>query len=102
MTPSACLMGRSVESASSEIMDFLKFFLPFLAAIVAWFANEWRMRGWEEHQRKEDRYQELITSLKGFYVSSWTQEESKAHKNHFIDQLNLCWMYCPDDVIHKI
>ena len=82
-------------------MDYLKFFIPLVGAVLAWVANEWRKRGWEEYQRKEDRYQELIKSLKGFYLTSWSPEESKAHKNHFIDQLNLCWMYCPDDVIRK-
>lgn len=82
-------------------MDFLKIFIPLIGAIVAWFANERRKRMWEEYKRREDRYQELILSLKGFYLSSWSQEESKKHKNHFIDQLNLCWMYCPDDVIKK-
>lgn len=82
-------------------MDFMKFFIPLLGAVIAWFANEWRKRGWEEYQRKEDQYQELINSLKGFYISSWNPEESKIHKNNFIDQLNLCWMYCPDDVIRK-
>lgn len=82
-------------------MDFLKIFIPLVGAVVAWFANERRKRMWEEYKRKEDRYQELIMSLKGFYLSSWTPEESKEHKNHFIDQLNLCWMYCPDDVIKK-
>lgn len=84
------------------MIEFLKFFLPLAGAVVAWFVNERRKRYWEEYQRKEDRYQELIKSLKGFYVSSWTADESKHLKNHFIDQLNLCWMYCPDDVIRKV
>ncbi|MCE3026606.1 hypothetical protein [Salinicola sp. DM10] len=82
-------------------MDYLKILIPLIAAATAWFANEWRKRRWEEYHRKEDRYQELIKSLKGFYASSWSQEESKVLKNQFIDQLNLCWMYCPDEVIQK-
>lgn len=82
-------------------MDYLKILIPLAAAAIAWFANEWRKRRWEEYQRKEDRYQELIKSLKGFYLSSVSAEDSKLLKNQFIDQLNLCWMYCPDDVIQK-
>lgn len=82
-------------------MEYLKIFVPLFVAAAAWIANEWRKRRWEEYQRKEDRYQELIKALKGFYVSSWSKEESKLLKNQFIDQLNLCWMYCPDEVIHK-
>ena len=82
-------------------MEFLKFFVPLIGAVFAWFANERLKRSWEQYQRKEDRYQELIKSLKGFHASTWSPEERKVHKNHFIDQLNLCWMYCPDDVILK-
>lgn len=82
-------------------MDYLKIIIPLLGAVIAWFANEWRKRRWEEYQRKEDRYQELIKALRGFHVSTVSAEESKALKNNFIDQLNLCWMYCPDEVIYK-
>jgi Pyruvate/2-oxoacid:ferredoxin oxidoreductase delta subunit len=82
-------------------MDYLKIFIPFSGAVIAWFANEWRKRSWEEYQRKEDRYQELIKSLKGFHTSSWSSDKSKEYKINFIDQLNLCWMYCPDEVIKK-
>ena len=82
-------------------MDYLKLIIPVLVALIAWLGNEWRKRQWEEYQRKEARYQELIMALKGFYLSSWNQDESKIMKNHFIDQLNLCWLYCPDEVILK-
>ncbi len=82
-------------------MDYLKVFLPIAVAVIAWFANERRKQQWEEYQRKEDRYQELIKSIKGFYLIGRGQEESKIMKNNFIDQLNLCWMYCPDEVIIK-
>ena len=83
-------------------IDYLKIFLPLTIAAIVWIANEWRKRGWEEYKRKEDRYQELLKSLKGFYLTTWLPDESKELKNHFIDQINLCWMYCPDDVIRKI
>ncbi|WP_157600157.1 hypothetical protein [Saccharospirillum impatiens] len=83
------------------MVDYLKIIIPLLVATIAWFANEWRKRRWEEYQRKEDRYQELIKSLRGFHLSTVSAEESKALKNKFIDQLNLCWMNCPDEVIYK-
>ena len=82
-------------------MDYLKLLIPLVVALLAWLGNEWRKRQWEEYKRKEERYQELIKALKGFHLSSWSPDESKTMKNHFIDQINLCWMYCPDEVILK-
>lgn len=79
-------------------IDFWKFTLPLLGAVAAWYINERRKRAWEEYERKEQNYQELIKSLKGFYASH-SQSERKTLKNQFIDQLNLCWLYSPDVVI---
>jgi len=80
--------------------DFLKIFIPLVGAIMAWFANEWRKRVWEEYQRKEEKYQVLLRSLKGFYTSA-SPEEAKGLKQAFLEQLDLCWLYCPDEVIKK-
>jgi len=86
----------------SELLsaDFLKIFIPLVGAIVAWFANEWRKRRWEEYQRREGKYQALFKSLKGFYTSA-SPEEAKLLKQGFLEQLDLCWLYCPDEVIKK-
>jgi hypothetical protein len=83
---------------TSEQLDFLKFFIPLASAVIAWFVNERRKRAWEEYERKESNYKELILALKGFYESS-SDLERKELKNKFIDQLNLCWLYSPDNVI---
>ena len=80
--------------------DFLKIFIPFIGAIIAWCANEWRKRLWEEYRRKEEKYQLLLKSLKGFYTSA-SPEEAKVLKQSFLEQVNLCWLYCPDEVIKK-
>ena len=79
-------------------VDFLKFALPLLGAIVAWLVNEWRKRIWEQYQRKEQSYRELLRCLKGFYAGANKADELKAE---FLNQLNQCWLYCPDDVILK-
>jgi hypothetical protein len=71
--------------------DFLKFFIPAAGAIVAWFINEQRKVRWEQFKRKEERYQELLRCVKGFYVESHNQEL----KRQFIDQVSLCWLYEP-------
>ena len=80
--------------------DFLKLFLPLIGGIIAWLANESRKRAWEEYKRKEEKYLNLISALKGFYISA-EPENAKILKQRFLDQLDTCWLYCPDDVIKK-
>jgi len=79
-------------------VDFWKFALPLIGAVIAWFLNEWRKRLWEQYQRKEANYKELVRCIRGFYVGSEDTEKLKAE---FLDQLNQCWLYCPDEVIEK-
>jgi len=77
-------------------VDFLKFALPLIGAVSAWFFNEWRKRLWEQYQRKEANYKELVRCIRGFYVGSADAEDLRAK---FLDELNQCWLYCPDEVI---
>jgi hypothetical protein len=79
-------------------VDFWKFALPLLGAVVAWFTNEWRKRIADQYQRKEANYKELLRSLRGFYVGASNADELKSE---FLNQLNTAWLYCPDDVIKK-
>ncbi len=79
-------------------VDFWKFALPLFGAVIAWFANEWRKRISEQYQRKEANYKELLRSLRGFYIGVSDADDLK---REFIDQLNVAWLYCPDDVIKK-
>ncbi len=71
--------------------------LTILAGFITWGLNERGKRLTEEFQRKEEKYKELIRCLRGFYVGS----DDRDLKSEFINQLNLCWMYCPDEVIQK-
>jgi hypothetical protein len=79
-------------------VDFWKFAAPLLGAVVAWFTNEWRKRVADQYQRKEANYKELIKSLRGFYVGV---ANADALKVEFLNQLNMAWLFCPDDVIKK-
>lgn len=79
-------------------VDFWKFAIPLLGAIVAWFTNEWRKRVTDQYLRKEANYKELLKSLRGFYIGAANAQELKAE---FLNQLNVAWLYCPDDVIQK-
>lgn len=86
----------------SELLspNFLTIFISIVGAIIAWFANEWRKRVWDEYQRKEAKYQALLESLEGFYTSV-DPSKAKTLKQAFLNHLNLCWLYCPDNVIEK-
>ncbi len=82
----------------------LNILIPVIAAVivsiitlVTWYLNERSKRIHEEYKRKEEKYSELIRCLRGFYVES----SDKEMRTEFLNQLNLCWMYCPDEIIHK-
>lgn len=78
-------------------VDFLKIALPAGGAILAWFLNERSKVRLEQLQRKEERYKELLRCLKGFYAG----RQDNDLKSQFIDQVKLCWLYAPDDVVRK-
>jgi len=71
--------------------------VAFIISLITWSLNERSKRIYEEYKRKEEKYSKLISALKGFYVSSLDREL----RDEFLNQLNLCWMYCPDVVIIK-
>ena len=78
-----------------EIVLALGVLAPVVVAIVAWALNERGRRRRDEYVRREARYQELLAGLRGFYVDTL----DRAKRLEFLDQVNLCWLYCPDDVI---
>lgn len=92
-------MEKFIEIISS--VDFLKFVIPLMGAVIAWFLNEWRKRIWEQYKRKEDQYKILIKCLQGFYIEHLNPQVSQQLKAEFLQQLNICWLYCPDEVIKK-
>lgn len=79
-------------------VDFWKFATPLLGAVVAWFVNEWQKRLSDQHLKKEESYRQLLESLKGFYVGATDAAELRAE---FLNQMNIAWLYCPDEVIKK-
>ncbi len=83
-------------SALLVSVDFWKFVVPLIGAVLAWFVNEWQKRLADQYQRKEANYKELIRSLRGFYVGATNADELKME---FVNQLNISWLYCPDEVI---
>jgi Pyruvate/2-oxoacid:ferredoxin oxidoreductase delta subunit len=71
--------------------------VPLVAATIAWFANERQKRRAEEYARKEDSYRALVRASRGYYVGA----ENREQKNLFLEQVDLCWLYCPDEVIRR-
>lgn len=78
-------------------VEFWKIVAPAILAIATWYSNEKSKRIQHEYERKEERYKELLCNLRGFYSSL---NDAKL-KTEFINQLNLCWLYAPDEVIKK-
>lgn len=79
-------------------VEVWKFLLPVLGGAITWIANEWRKRRAALHERKEERYKELLQALHGFYGESHDPTQVRAE---FVSQLNVAWLYCPDHVIRK-
>jgi hypothetical protein len=78
------------------------FIAAIASAVIAawtWNKNEESKRIFEEYKRREKMYSGLINSLRGFYIKPETNTANFDEIEEFIKQLNLCWMYCPDDVI---
>ncbi|USH01081.1 hypothetical protein K6Q96_09015 [Grimontia kaedaensis] len=81
-------------------IEFWKFAAPLFGAIIAWFVNEWRKRVWEQYNRKEESYKELLKCLEGFQ-QNFEPVEARKLRAQFLSEVNKCWLYCPDDVIEK-
>ena len=77
--------------------EFWKIAAPALVAIAAWYFNERSKRIQQEYERKEESYKELLRTLRGFYVAGHDTQL----KSEFLHQVNLCWLYAPDEVIKK-
>lgn len=71
--------------------------ISIIAALVTAYFIEINKIKMEEYARKEEKYSELISSLKGFYIESL----DSSLQQRFIDEYNQCWLYCSDEVIGK-
>ena len=76
-------------------MNLLQVSIPLAVAVVAWWLNETAKRRNEEYVRKEQNYKALLVSLPGFHADN----QIAGSKQQFLERLNECWLYCPDEVI---
>jgi len=71
--------------------------VSIIGSVFLWWLNEGSKRKHEDYKRREERYSRLLSNLSGFYEGM----ESRELKQKFLNELNLCWLYCSDDVITK-
>lgn len=88
-------MANMIEIIKS--VEFWKFVIPIMGGVIAWLANERQKRILDQYQRKETQYKELISTLGSFYAGAVSLED----QGKFLNELNRCWLYCPDHVIKK-
>ena len=81
----------------SDIVPVVAVLLTLVGGFVTWGLTERSRRIQEEYRRKEERYTELVSRLRAFTVAGSSTEK----RNEFLDQLNLAWLYCSDEVIHS-
>lgn len=65
--------------------------------ILTWLYNEVQKRRIKLLSEKEKRYENLIRLLRNLGDVAENNEKG----NEFIVEFQLCWMYCPDEIIKK-
>ena len=83
-------IAANVSLAKTDYTPLAIVIAAIISALIAaytWHLNENSKRSAREYRQKEDRYTKLI---EGLNVRS---------QKEFKNDLNLCWLYCPDDVI---
>ena len=55
---------------------------------------------WLAYEHKEIRYQNLIRAARVFQTSSYLQDSVELNKK-FLEEVDLCLMYCSDDVLRN-
>ena len=77
-------------------MQYWQLMLSAFGAVLAWLANEWRKREADNFVRREENYKSLLTALTSFFVGGGLEGRAE-----FLRQVQIGWLYCPDDVIRK-
>jgi len=71
--------------------------LGIVSSLTTWRWNEASKLSQENYIRRERQYAKLISYIHGFGEDN----HGKEAKDKFIKELDLCWLYCSDDVIKK-
>jgi hypothetical protein len=86
---------------SLPVMRKFEAWAPIIAALIVtiggWFAYSRTAadaRAQTDYQRREQRYANLVSSTRGFHSGG-----SPEDKTRFLNELDLCWLYCDDAAI---
>ena len=80
---------------STALVPIVVAVVTVAGGLITWRLNERSKRVDAELARREMRYERLIGTIRGFSVSGANKEQ----RDRFLEELNLAWMYCSDDVI---
>ncbi|MBL7935270.1 MAG: hypothetical protein JNM51_05610 [Bacteroidia bacterium] len=71
--------------------------IGIIGGIATWLYNEVQKRRIKLLFEKEKRYENLIRLLRNLGEVALNSDKG----NEFIVEFQLCWMYCPDEIIKK-
>lgn len=71
--------------------------IGILGSVTGWIYNEIQKRKLKLLLEKEKRYENIIRLLRNLGEAGANSDKG----NEFIVEIQLCWMYCPDEVIKK-
>jgi hypothetical protein len=77
------------------ILTILSAVIPVAVAVFVWGSTEVSRLRMAAYQRKEAHYVDLVKALNGFNVAT----QKRDTKAHFLQQMFICGLHCPDDVI---
>jgi hypothetical protein len=85
------------EGVVAKLLPLLLTLLTILGSVLIWYLNEKSKRELNIQKQKEERYKKMVICIKAFTTGS----PDVTLRQEFIDQLNLSWVYCPDEVVKK-
>jgi|WetSurMetagenome_2_1015567.scaffolds.fasta_scaffold321803_2 hypothetical protein len=88
--------SQASQALWKDLLPSIILILAAFVSILTWFLNEWSKRRDQKIQLKFERYTRLIEALSGYF-----EPRDKELQKKFKNELNLCWLHCPDDVIRK-
>jgi hypothetical protein len=95
-------LSWTISTLSSSLEDnatVTLFIISAFISIIIWLLNERAKRFNEIHLRKAERYVELIDLIENLMENEEKKKPGDPDlKIKFIHQINLCWLYCSDDV----
>lgn len=78
-------------------LTWIIWIVGIVGGIITWLYNEVQKRRQKLLSEKEKRYENLIRLIRN--LGDVAIDSNKG--NEFIVEFQLCWMYCPDEVIKK-